>query len=84
MQGRLLCTVKIVTKSEEVKPGCCLAESFKEGCGSKMAALSMIMMMMMMTMMIAEDTERHRMTVNVSIGRNPVTESVITLTAEIS
>jgi hypothetical protein len=31
-----------VAKSKEVKTGCILAESFKEGCGSKRAVLPMM------------------------------------------
>jgi hypothetical protein len=46
----LLCKQITVTTSKEVKTrwSTNLAESFKEGCGSKGAVLSMMMMMMMM------------------------------------
>jgi hypothetical protein len=37
---------KIVSKSKEVKTVCNLAESSKEGCGSKRAVLPVVMMMM--------------------------------------
>jgi hypothetical protein len=41
----LFCKIKItVAKSKEVKTGCNLAESSKEGCGSKIPALEMMMM----------------------------------------
>jgi hypothetical protein len=39
----LLCKKIIVAKSKEVKPGCNLAESSKEGYGSKRAVFSMMM-----------------------------------------
>jgi hypothetical protein len=48
----LLCIKIIVTKSKEVKTGCNLAESSKEGCGSNRVVLPMMMMMMMMLMYI--------------------------------
>jgi hypothetical protein len=35
-----------VAKSKEMETGCSLAESSKEGCGSKRAVLPMMMMMM--------------------------------------
>jgi hypothetical protein len=38
----LLCK-NIITKSKEIKSGCSLAESSKEGCGSKRAVLPMMM-----------------------------------------
>jgi hypothetical protein len=38
----------VVTKSKEVKTGRDLAESFKEGCGSRRAVFPVILMMMMM------------------------------------
>jgi hypothetical protein len=38
----------LIAKSKEVKTGCNLAETSKEGCGSKLADLPMTMMMMMM------------------------------------
>jgi hypothetical protein len=41
----LLCKKIIVAKSKEVKTGCNLAESSKEGYGSKRAVLLMILMM---------------------------------------
>jgi hypothetical protein len=39
----LLCKIIIVAKSKEVKPGCNLVESFKEGCGANKAVLPMMM-----------------------------------------
>jgi hypothetical protein len=49
----LLCKKKIIAaKSKEVKSGCNLVESSKEGYGSKRAILPTTMMMMMMMMMI--------------------------------
>jgi hypothetical protein len=45
----LFCKKNIVAKSKDVKIGCDLAESSKEGYGSKRAVLPMMMMMMMMT-----------------------------------
>jgi hypothetical protein len=38
----------MVAKSREVKTGCNLAEFSSEGCGSKRAALPMMLMMMML------------------------------------
>jgi hypothetical protein len=35
----------MAAKSKEVKTGCSLAESSKEGCGSKRAGLPMVVMM---------------------------------------
>jgi hypothetical protein len=44
----LLCKKIIVAKSKEVKTGYSLAESSKEGYGSKWAVLPMMMIMMIM------------------------------------
>jgi hypothetical protein len=44
----LLCKKIIVAKSKEVKTGCNLAESCKEGCGSKRDVFPMMMMIIMM------------------------------------
>jgi hypothetical protein len=43
----LLCKQIIVAESKEVKTGCCLVRSSKEGYGSTRAVLPMMMMMMM-------------------------------------
>jgi hypothetical protein len=47
-----LCKKNIVAKSKEVKIGCSLAESSKEGYGSKRAVFPMMIMTTMTTMMI--------------------------------
>jgi cytochrome b len=57
----LICNKITVTKSKEVKIGCNLAESSKEGHGSKGAVL---LMMMMMTMMICRKEEAGNMNVD--------------------
>jgi hypothetical protein len=48
----LLCKKIIVAKFKEMKTGCNLVESSKEGYGSKRAVLPMMMMMMMKHRMI--------------------------------
>jgi hypothetical protein len=43
----------MVAQSKEVKTGCSLAESYKEGYGSKWAVLPMMMMMMITCIIFA-------------------------------